>query len=165
VQDAGQVLPAAQGHSWSSSRCRGEDSAENITAAKQPQHRAGAAKPAPGTSRGELCGFTNPGAVAVMAACHLLQRLHPAPAASPAPVELIHFHPNGELTLESEDTNTTEHGLEGSLKPSQFQPPHLGWVPPHQLRLCRAPSVALGTCRDGAPTALGSSTRPSPCSE
>lgn len=80
----GQVLPAAQEHSWSSSRCRGEDSAENIAAAEQPQHRAGAAKPAPGTSQGELCRFTNPGAVAVMAACHhLMQNLHPA--TSPAP--------------------------------------------------------------------------------
>jgi len=48
--------------------------------------------------------------------------------------------------------------LEGII---QFQLPAVGWVAPHQLRLPRAPSMALGTSRDGAPTGLGSSARAS----
>ena len=43
--------------------------------------------------------------------------------------------------------------------------PAIGWLPPHQLRLPRASSMALDTPRDGAPTALGSSGRTSPSSE
>ena len=51
---------------------------------------------------------------------------------------------------------------EGILKTIELQ--SLLWAGcPHQLRLCRTPSyLALGTSRDGAPTALGSSASASP---
>ena len=43
-------------------------------------------------------------------------------------------------------------GLEGILKPTQFQPPAMGRAATHQLRLPRAPSnLALSASRDGAP--------------
>jgi len=43
------------------------------------------------------------------------------------------------------------------LKAHSAPPSAMDWVPPPQLRLPRAPSMALGTSRDGALTALGSS--------
>ena len=51
-------------------------------------------------------------------------------------------------------------GLEGTLKPTRFQPPAMGWLPPIRSGCqIRAPSnLALSTSRDGASTAsLGSS--------
>ena len=46
-------------------------------------------------------------------------------------------------------------GLEGTLKTIQFQPPAMGRIATHQIRLPRAPSsLALSTSKDGAPTAL-----------
>ena len=57
--------------------------------------------------------------------------------------------------------------LEGTLKPTQPQPPAMGRAATQQLRLPRAPSsLALNASRDGAPTAsLGSCARASPPSE
>jgi len=45
------------------------------------------------------------------------------------------------------------------LKDNPVPAPCQGEGISQQLRLCRAPSVALGTSRDGAPAALGSSAR------
>jgi len=45
-------------------------------------------------------------------------------------------------------------GLEGTLKPTQFQPPGVGRGTSHQLRLPKASSnLALSTSRDGKSTA------------
>jgi len=49
--------------------------------------------------------------------------------------------------------------LEGTLERIQSLP---GLVVPYQLRLPRAPFVALSTSRDGELAALGSSARASP---
>jgi len=41
------------------------------------------------------------------------------------------------------------------LKAHPVPTPAMGWFPPHQLRLPRTPfSLALGTSRDGAPSAI-----------
>ena len=45
--------------------------------------------------------------------------------------------------------------LEGTLKIIELQPPAMGWLLPHQLMQPRAPSMALGSSREEAPTALG----------
>ena len=55
--------------------------------------------------------------------------------------------------------------VERDLKDHQVPTPCCGLVATHQIRLPRAPSMVLGTCRDGTPTALGSSARASPPSE
>jgi len=60
---------------------------------------------------------------------------------------------------QAKDHRITEWlGLEGALKPTQFQPPAVGRAAPQQLRLPRAPSnLALSASKDVAPTAsLGS---------
>jgi len=43
-----------------------------------------------------------------------------------------------------------------ALKAPQVPTPAVGWVPP-PAQAAQSPSMALGTSRDGAPTALGSS--------
>lgn len=69
--------------------------------------------------------------------------------------------------IESQNQRITEWlGLEGTLKPIQFQSHCCGLVSHYQLRLLRAPSnPALNTPRNGAATLSGQQYRASPPSE